>query len=492
MPIQIRPATKPEETEEPADDEKELALFRDDGAVTLAGEVIADFLEASDFDKLFDVESGQAYVVNPAVSESDPYAVHEKGDGEDDDGEGGEEGGEGDDGEDDDGEGGEEGGEGEPEGKEEPVTTDAGEPGDGEEEDREEPAAEAIIPGLIAAQLVDEDDLADMFGFYLGSIAARVQEAEDDEDAEPKLEDRAILAVFRDVLEDDGRTIREDKRSDVAGWLREMLKAGMVVTDEVNEKFLTKSQRVQRARKARKPKTGTQRAKLKKRRRERKKKKSKVHRQEKMLRRKRKTRNTMLAKQRESEESLVFGRGWGLDEADLIVGVRDDAELVLTREQYVDLEEQYGLTATCPEEGCGHEAAITSFLDEKKPAFLDKMKKGKKKNGDEKDADESEVSEMKMKCPKCGHEYEMEEGVDEKKRAFSPEFLKNKRKSDDDGGTADKGGDDKKTSESRSSAHGSPFAVAAGRPNLNEGHSLAASTLAAMGVGRKQIEEEAE
>jgi len=444
MPITLK-TSKTEAPEERADEAKKLALFTEEGTLTLAGRTIADFLEAADFDALFDLEAGQPYVVNPAVTEDDPYAVSEA-----DDEEGGDE--EGDDAEDGDGE----------KSAEPEAEADADADGDAAEEDEDEETAEAILPGVIAAQLVDEDDLAEMFSFYLSTISESVDEAEAGE--EGLTERKAVLAVFRSVLED-----ADGSKEEVTGWLREMLESGMVVTDEVNEKFLTKGERVKRAKKAKKPKSGALRAKNKKRKRERKKNKAKLKRQAAKLGRKRKSRNDMLARQRSEDTALVFGAGWGLEEAELTVGVREDVELELTREQLIDLDEQYGLVMPCPSDECEHSAPVTAFIDEMKM----KKKKSKKPmmGGGAYESSEEGDEAVHMQCPECEHTFE----------GKVPDAFKKhmKKKKGDKGKDADGDDDGSKKGEKDEGlgTHGSPFAIAAGRPGINEGASIAASVL---------------
>ena len=95
-------------------------------------------------------------------------------------------------------------------------------------------------------------------------------------------------------------------------------------------------------------------------------------------------------------------------------------------------------------------------------------------------------------CPECG---ELIEHMLDEKGKVPPAFLKHmKKKKGGDDGDDDKDDDDKKPGKKDESIAPShvpgAFAVAAGRPNLSEGHSLAAATLGVMGRGKPVLTED--
>lgn len=126
MPVVLRKQTRLDESEH----QEELALFNEDGELTLAGEVVADFLEHADFSNAFDHTEAANYL----------FVVEDEDDAE---------------------------------------------------------VEEEMLPGVVARQLIDEDDLAEMFLHYLDILGERAS-AED-----APLEDRARLAVFESLLLDE-------------------------------------------------------------------------------------------------------------------------------------------------------------------------------------------------------------------------------------------------------------------------------------------------
>jgi hypothetical protein len=488
MPIELKPKTSATEAAAP-EAKKGLALFNEDGELTLAGQTIADFLEAADFTAVTESPDALPFLFNPAASAEDPYDVSEEGDDKEggDDAEGGEEGGE--DAPDDAGGDGEEAPAEEP--AEEPADADAGDDdadgadgadaddkpdddevpddatkqaqaraGEGGDEGGEE-VAEVALPGAVAARLVDDSDLTEMFGYYLDQLAAV---------EEPTLEEQATLAVFAEYRDEDGG-IAEDQRDDVAALLRSVLSEGAVydAAEEINEKFLTKGARKKMARIRRKPKSGKRRAELKKRRREegRGAKKAKIARQKKQFKRRRAGRLRMLAKESQ-EGALVFGLGDGINGANFKIGLAESPNLEFDTDQLIEFDQMAGNLFECLNEKCDAELTY------------------------------AELDEKSGKCPKCG--YQMESTLDEKGKV-PPAFLKKMKKKkngngdDEEGDNGDEKGKkkDEETSESKTPAPShvpGAFSVAAGRPNLSEGSSLAAATLGVL--GRKKVLTEGE
>lgn len=434
MPIELKKKTAAPADETAPEAKKGLTLFNEDGELTLPGETIADFLETCDFTPVMESEDAQPFLV-----------LAEEGDEE-----------AGDDAEDADG--------GEEEGDE---------PADDEEEtddtgaDADE-AVDVILPGIVAASLVDEGDLVEMFGFYLSRLSEEIEESD-----EQMLQERATLACFNAYLDDDGN-IDEDSVSEVATMLRDVL-SNSIVEGELSEKFLTKGARMKVARIRKKPKSGKRRMELKKRRREegRGAKKAKINRQKKMFKRKRASRIKMLARESADEAVLVFGYGEGIDGANFKVALAETPSFDFDADTIEVLETQIGLTATCPNEDCGHTAVFSSFLDEKKKgkmpdAFKKKMKGKKDDDGDEDGSEKGEKCEaVELHCPECDHTF-----------AYADESEPEAKKP--------------KANESHKPSGYSPFAVTPGRPSLNEGASLAGSTLGAMGIGRRTLTEDDE
>jgi hypothetical protein len=480
MPIELKPKTS---TNEAAPEETQgLMLFNEDGELTLAGETVTEFLASADFSAVMESPDAAPFLTNPAHSATDPYATDEDGD---EDEEGGEA----------------EGGEEAPADADAPAEAPAEEPAaDGDEAPAEEPAADAdtddgdhdssdadadaseelALPGVVAARLVDESDLVEMFGYFLDQLAER---------EEPSLQEQATLAVFENLRGAEGG-IDEDSREEVAALLLSVLSEGFVY-GELDEKNMTKSQRRKATKIRNRPQSGKRRATNKKRRREegRGAKKVKIARQHKMRNRKKMSRIAQLA--RESEEgTLVFGLGEGINGANFRIGLAEDPNLEFTDEQLIEFDELGGHLVECPDADCAISSPFAAFIVEAK------KKKAKKKkmdaDGDYDDSPEDEKSEDRDGvCPEC--ECVVENMLDEKGKVPDA-FKKNmKGKKKDDDGDDDKDGDDKddkpaflkkkgKKDESIAPSHvPGAFAVAAGRPNLSEGHSLAAATLGVMG-----------
>jgi uncharacterized protein YbaR (Trm112 family) len=469
MPIQFKPKSSKQE-EERTSAERSLLLFTESGELTLAGQTIADFLETVDFEDVTTSPEAEAFLFNPDVTADDPYAdLAEEGDEED--------------------------------GDEEKVAADADdeEEDDEEEEDDDEDADESapqvVLPGEVAARLADMDDLSEMFGFYLDKLG---------EKDELTLSEKATLAVFADYRDDEGGLTDEGKLA-VAKHLAAVLSEGMLVEDAefIDEKFLSKGQRMKRARIARKPKAGKKRMELKKRRKKRKRMKAKVLRQERKFRRKRKTRLKMLSRERSSHEGsgengkaegvMIFGHATGIDGADFRASLAETPDLEFTRDDLIALDAQMGNVVECPE--CEASSPFTALLavDEKKkkmpPAFLKniKGKKGKKdadgdNDGSEKgEKDEAADEAVSLTCPKCEHEFPVDEAREKLKGAkYNHPAAKSARASEALAKETSKEKAAAKKTGSNESA-GGPFSIVSGRPDLSEGHSLAARSLGAMG-----------
>ena len=499
MPIELKPKTS--KTEEEAPEAKGLVLFNEDGELTLAGETLADFLAAADFTAVTESPDALPFLSNPDATVEDPYAMSE--------GEGDEEGGEG--GDADAGDGDKEGGDDkkgddkEDGGEKTPAETPAGDDADAEpagdaegggDADAAEPIAEVALPGAVAARLVDSEDLTEMFGYYLDQLAAV---------EEPSLQEQAVLAVFADyrsVEPDSG--IAEDKREEVAGLLKAVLSEGVVydAAEEISEKIMTKGQRKKAARIRRKPKSGKRRSELKKRRRVegRGAKKQKIARQHKMRSRRKQSRIKQLARE-SADGTLVFGLGDGINGANLKIGLAEDPNLEFTDDELIEFDTLGGNIVECPSEKCDHKAPFAAFVLE----AMHKKKKAKKKDDEDDDEDDDENGGKKKEkgkkdegmCPKCGTVVESM-NLDEKGKV-PPAFLKHmKKKKGEKNGDDENGGKKKKKEKGKKDEGKRPapshvpgaFAVAAGRPDLSEGHSLAASTLALLAPKRTLTEGE--
>jgi len=557
MPIELKPKSSAREAA--YEETQGLMLFNEDGELTLAGETIADFLSTADFSAVTESEEALPFLSNPDATEDDPYVgldeakkkKKKKDDEKDEDDEDFDE------------------------DFDEAKKKKKSKKKDDEKDEDDEEIAEVVLPGAVAARLVDADDLTEMFGYYLDQLA---------ENEDPSLQEQATLAVFadyRDVLEGG---IDEDSREEVSKLLLSVLSEGVVydAAEEIDERIMTKGAR-RKAKKIRnRPKSGSRRAELKKRRRieGRGAKKMKIGRQHKMRSRRKQSRIKQLARE-SADGTLVFGLGDGINGAQLRIGLSESPNLEFTDAQLIEFDVLGGNAFECPDEDCGHTAPYFAFIDEakkkkkKSKAYEDddfdediedffeaKKKKAKKKkdadgddDGSDKDEDFDEAEKKQVKfstlskgtkfsfahlkgggvkddggyyksggkkqkvgdanilvvvkenfdgmCPECG---ELIEDMLDEKGKVPPAFLKHmkKKKGDkDDEGDDDKDDKDdkdkknKKDKDKKKDEHLAPsqvpgaFAVAAGRPNLSEGHSLAAATLGVMG-GRKPVLTEAE
>lgn len=445
MPIELKPKTS---TNEAAPEETQgLMLFNEDGDLTLAGETVADFLASADFSAVVESEHAAPFLTNPAVTDEDPYATDESEDDDD---------------EDDDVEG------------DEDEESNADESTDESDEE-----AEIALPGAVAARLVDESDLVDMFGYYLDQLAER---------EDPTLQEQATLAVFESLRGTEGG-IDEDSREEVSALLLNVLSEGLVYgdIDALDERIMTKAQRRKATKIRSRPKSGKRRADLKKRKREegRGAKKAKITRQHKQRSRRKASRIKQLA--RESVEgTLVFGLGEGINGALLRIGLAESPNLEFTDEQLVEFDEMSGNLVECPDEDCAITSPFAAFIAEAKKS---KKKKKMDKDGDYDDSDEKDES-RDGECPDCG--CVVENMLDEKGKvppAFEKNMKKKKGEKDDEEDGADEKG--KKKDESVASPVPSgAFSIAAGRPNLSEGHSLAAATLGVLGRSKPSLNED--
>lgn len=450
MPIELKPKTS---TNEAAPEETQgLMLFNEDGELTLAGETVADFLSSADFSAVVESEHAAPFLSNPAVTDEDPYATDE--DEEDLDGE--------------------------------DVEGDEDEESAADESTDEDEEAEIALPGAVAARLVDESDLVDMFGYYLDQLAER---------KEPTLQEQATLAVFENLRGAEGG-IDEDSREEVAALLLNVLSEGLVYgdIDALDERIMSKAQRRKATKIRSRPKSGKRRADLKKRKREegRGSKKAKITRQHKQRSRRKASRIRQLAREN-VEGTLVFGLGEGINGALLRISLAESPNMDFTDEQLVEFDEMCGNIVECPDEDCDHTATFAAFIIEAKKAK--KKKKKMDKDGDDDDSDEDEKSESRDgECPDCG--CVVENMLDEKGKV-PPAFLKNMKKKkgekdDDESDDKDeKGKKEKKKDESIVSMNApGVFSIAAGRPNLSEGHSLAAATLGVLGRAKPVLTED--
>lgn len=457
MPIELKKKTAA--ADENAPENQGLILVAEDGTLTLPGETIASFLDTCDFSAVAEADGAADYLVLAEEDEEDAEEdTDEDADASDDDDDVSEE--------------------------------DAG-------------PCEVLLPGIVASRLVDEGDLTDMFGFYLNHIAEGIEESD-----ESMLQERAALACFADYLDEDG--IAESSREDVAEMLHQVLSDSMIVA-ELDEKFLSKGARLKVSRIRRKPKTGAKKRSLKKRRREegRGAKKSKIARQKKMFMRKRASRIKQLARESTDENVLMFGFGEGINGANFRVAVSDAPDLKFDEETAEVLLAQCGpideMKMECTECGKEYDSKDEAELDEKgkvPPQFLSKQKGKKKddkksKKDDEGDKDESDLDEKQKKMPdafkkkmkgkkddddKDDKDDKDESDLEEMKKGVCPDCAKKAKDKDDK----------KKKDESRIVNVGSVFSSPIGRPSINEGASLAASTLGTMGLGRKTITEDEE